>query len=439
MPSAPYAPRIVDAQLREAAVHFPAVSIEGARGVGKTRTAKELAARWVEFDRPEQREEFLALADRLPQAIGPLLLDEWQRAPETWDLVRRAVDEGASPGTFLLTGSVNRVGASIHSGAGRIVNLQMRPMSLAERTGIAPTVSLSELLTSDVGMAPLASPDTGIEIHGDTQFGIADYVEELLSSGFPGARALAPHMRQEFLRSYLEQIIQRDLQEGPRRRPASVRQWLRRYASQTAQTTPLTRLLDPAEPADAALPSRATGAIYHSLLESLWVIDELPGWSPARNELKKAAQATKHHLVDPGLAAVLMNVTASRLLDFGEPVRHRELRTTSHPGKSLGALLESLAVQSIRTYAQAVGATVSHLRTRDGREVDVIVEGSDGRVVAFDVKTSAHARTRDLEHLTWLHGRIGEDLADLMVLTTGATAFRGRDGIARVPMVLLGP
>ena len=103
-------------------------------------------------------------------------------------------------------------------------------------------------------------------------------------------------------------------------------------------------------------------------------------------------------------------------------------------------MFESLVTLSVRVYAQAAEATVSHLRTRDGaHEIDLIVQRADHRVVAIEVKLSPSVTDADIRHLKWLQDRIGEDLLDAVVVTTGANAYRRPDGIAVVPAALLGP
>lgn len=101
---------------------------------------------------------------------------------------------------------------------------------------------------------------------------------------------------------------------------------------------------------------------------------------------------------------------------------------------------ESLVTLSIRTYAQAAEATVKHLCTAGGHhEIDLIVERDDGRVVAVEVKLARDAKDRDTTHLRWLADRIGDDLLDAVIVTTGAEAYRRPDGIGVVPAALLGP
>jgi predicted AAA+ superfamily ATPase len=109
-------------------------------------------------------------------------------------------------------------------------------------------------------------------------------------------------------------------------------------------------------------------------------------------------------------------------------------------GTLLGALFESLVTLSMRAYAQAAEASVKHLRTAGGRhEVDLIVERPDGRVVAVEVKLARNVKDRDGDHLRWLAARIGGDLLDAVIVTTGPEAYRRSDGIGVVPAALLGP
>ena len=90
--------------------------------------------------------------------------------------------------------------------------------------------------------------------------------------------------------------------------------------------------------------------------------------------------------------------------------------------------------------AQGAEARVSHLRTHRGeREIDLIVEGAGGRVLALEVKLASTVNDHDVRHLRWLRDQIGDDLADAAVITTGQHAYRRTDGIAVIPAALIGP
>jgi uncharacterized protein len=421
----PYRRRVVDDELDELLESLPAISIEGAKGVGKTRTASQRTGTIFSLDDPGQ----LAIArgdpTRMVSTQGPLLLDEWQRFPEIWDLVRRAVDKGAPPGKFLLAGSSSPAGLGTHSGAGRIVSLRMRPLALAEREGFSPTVSLKELLS-----------DSKVRIEGQTPVALNEYTREILTSGFPGFRGYQGRALTSQLEGCLNRIVDRDFPELglETRNPAALRRWMASYAAASSGTASFETIRQAATGKGNPAPARSTVIPYRNVLQRLWILDPLPGWLPTKNRIRRVAQSEKHHLVDPALAAHLLGVDEDALLS-GVDVGPRIPRD----GTLLGALFESLVAQSVRVYAHASGARTYHLRTREGREVDLIVELPNGRTLALEVKLSRNVEAGDLKHLHWLKEQMGDDLLDAAVITTGTEAYRREDGIAVIPAALLGP
>jgi predicted AAA+ superfamily ATPase len=174
---------------------------------------------------------------------------------------------------------------------------------------------------------------------------------------------------------------------------------------------------------------------YREALQKLWILDPVPAWIPSRNYFSRLAHPEKHQLTDPALGAALLGVTEESLLrgDEGAVSMPRD-------GTLLGQLFESLVVQSLRVYAQAAEGEVKHLRTKGGRqEIDVIVERHDRRVLAIEVKLGGAVSDTDVRHLHWLGDKLGPDLLDAVVVTSGPSAYRRQDGIAVVPAALLGP
>ena len=421
-----YRPRIVDAELSALLADLPAVSIEGAKGVGKTETARRRAATCRELDRPGAFDVIQADPDRLVRGAEPILIDEWQRYPPSWDLVRRAVDAERRPGRFILTGSASDDMAGTHSGAGRIVTVRMRPLSLAERGVDMPSVSLAALLT---GARPAISGHTGVTLER--------YVEEILASGFPGMRGGSGRARRAELDGYIDRIVDRELPEqGVRtRNPAMLRRWLRACAAATATTASYDRIRDASTAGEGDKPARSTMRPYRDTLERLRILDPVLPWLPGGGQLPRLNVASKHHLVDPALAARMLGVDAGALLEPAPVVP-----AIRHNGTLLGALFESLVTQSLRVYAQAAEAAMNHLRTWGGElEVDLVVVRGDQRVVAVEVKLAAAVGDRDVHALCRLRDRIGPQLLDAAIVTTGADAYRRRDGIAVIPACLLGP
>lgn len=424
----PYRRRIVDDALDELLPELAAIALEGAKAVGKTATAAQRARTFIDLSDPATRQIAEANPDFIKQGQTPVLIDEWQLEPSLWDRVRRAVDADSSGGQFLLTGSAGiPVGVPIHSGAGRIVSLRMRPMAFAERGVCEPSVSMRSILEGD-------EPAIG----GRSEVTLSGYVDEILRSGFPGIRDLVPRARDLQLDSYVARLVDHELAEnGIRvRRPAALRAWLAGYAAATSTDASYTAILDAATAGAADKPVRQTADIYRQSLERLFLLDPLPAWTPSLSPLRRLTHTPKHHLVDPALAARIVGVSGEGLLR-GEGVR---VRTRPDAGTWLGALFESLVVQSLRIYAEAAGASVGHLRTKStDHEVDLIVERRDRSIVGIEIKLSASVDDRDVKHLHWLRGQMPDRVIDTVVITTGERAYRRGDGVAVIPLALLAP
>lgn len=425
-PSPAYESRIIDAELDELLEQLQALVIEGPKGVGKTATAARRARTTFRLDDPGQRALVLADTSVILTAAPPVLLDEWQYAPSVWDVVRRAVDDDATPNHFLLAGSAVATNAPMHSGAGRIPSVRMRPMALSERGLGAPTVSLRALLDGD-------RP----KVSGTTEMNVAGYTREIMRSGFPRIRASGGRASKTQLNGYVERVVDRDFAEQGHvvRKPDTLRRWLCAFAAATSTPTTLEKIRDAAGRTGSA-PTRATVDSYCETLRRLWILDEVPGWSPSRNRLGRLGLLPKHHLADPALAAALLDVDERALLAgivAGPGI--------AHEGALFGQLFESLVTLSVRVYAQAAEADLFHFREKDGRhEIDLILEGRDGRILAIEVKLNPATSDDDVAHLHWLERKLGrEQIADLVVINTGRYAYRRQDGVAVVPAALLGP
>jgi len=423
---APYQRRVLDDEIDELFADLSAIAIEGPKGVGKTRTALQRAKTAHRLDDPAELAVAQADPARLLEGERPVLIDEWQRLPEVWDIVRRAVDDGAAPGSFLLTGSAVPDPPPSHSGAARIVTVRMRPLALSERLQTA-SVSLAELLSGK------RTPVTGT-----TNFALTDYADEVLASGLPGLRSLSDRSRRRQLDGYVDRIVDRDIPADAGvviRNPAALRRWMAAYAAASSTTASFETVRDAASAGNEHKPSKNATQAYRDALARVWVLDEVPAWIPSNNHLSELGHAPKHQLTDPALAAQLLGVQPSTLLagQSSGPAVARD-------GILLGALFESLATLSVRVYAAHSEARVKHLRTARGRqEIDLIVERADGSVVAIEVKLARTVSTKDTKHLTWLKQKLGDRVLDQVILTTGPTAYRREDGIAIVPLALLGP
>lgn len=403
-----YLTRHADDRLSRLLQVHPALLIEGVRGVGKTSTATRLAASTLRLDHPPTAQ----MVSNDPQAAcatlpTPVLIDEWQRVPTVWDSVRRMIDEDRSPGRFILSGSSRAaVTADIHAGAGRMLAVRLRPMTLSERRGIAPAVSLKDLATDGIDAVRGAK----------SAFTPAEQLAPTVQSGLPGYLGMEPLDHQESLRSYLDLAISRDLAEltSIARNTSKLRRYVRSYAAAVGTNA------ESAAIHTAADVSKATGETYHDLLDRLGLIEELPGWS--HNRLKRLTKRPKRHMIDPAFATADHHDTAASL-------NERRPR--------LGELFESVVACQIRATAEALGLgwRFGHLRSAGGsREIDLVTDLPDGTVIAMEAKLSETVTIADARHLVSLRDRLGDAFRAGLLIHPGTTAFRIDDRIAAVPL-----
>ncbi len=389
----------------------PACLVEGIRGVGKTSSAQRLASSSLRLDDPPTA---AAVAGDPEAAFGPLpppvLIDEWQRVPTVWDAVRRAIDHDRTPGSFVLSGSSRAaLSADVHTGAGRILPVRLRPMTLCERRGEVPEVRLADLAEFGIdAVRGIRSP-----------LAPAAQVDAITESGLPGYLGLEPLDHQDALRSYLDLAVARDLTEiaSAQRDITKLRNYVRAYSATVGTTA------EHAAIHNAAGVSKATGESYHDLLTRLGLVEELPGWS--HNRLKRLTRRPKRHLVDPALAAADHHDTASTLAQRSDRSGH---------------LFESAVVCHIRAAADALGLgwRFSHLRTAGGdQEIDLITDLPSGDVLAFEAKLSRTVTAADARHLITLKERLGTSFRAGLVVSPGETAYRLDDRIAAVPLAAL--
>lgn len=413
-----YLPRYIDSIMSDMLGELPAIAIDGPKSVGKTETAKGHVDTVLRLDSADVRSALdLNLTGMLQQAPR-VCVDEWQYYPPVWNGVRRLIDDKTDT-TFVLTGSATpRAAVDTHSGAGRIVSTRMRPLSLSERASSRPTIFLKDLLSGQA------------DITGTTDCNIDDYAQEICGSGFPHVTTLSPRARTMALEGYVRATIDRDILELGHgvRQPGLLRGWMSAYASCTSTTTSYTKMLDAVTPGESDKPSANTMRVYRELLQRLWIIDPVPSWTPTMTPLARMTGAPKHQLCDPGLAAHLMGITPKKL-------------TSGAPGTAelAGALFEALATLTVRAAAEVEMARVSHLRTRNGdKEIDLIVERFDGSVLAIEVKLARTIEDHHVSHLHWLNKIMGDRLIDRIIINAGSYAYRRRDGIAVIPLEMLG-
>ncbi len=396
-----------------------AVVIEGPKACGKTETARRVAASEVLLDLDPDAIEAASVDPRLIlDGATPRLIDEWQRQPRVWDAVRRAVDDRGSAAQFILTGSATPLDeASRHSGAGRMAIVQMRPLTLYEQEISSGEISLADLLE---GREPTP---------GKTSLRLTDYAERISIGGWPTLLDADRRDAAQFIDGYLTMIVERDVDtvSGAHRDPRRLRRFLHAYAQLTAHPAALSTIVSRAAGQDDhESPSRWAAAPYLDALRRLMIVDEVDAWSPELRSRTRLMSTPKRHLVDPSLAAALLQSDPDRLL--------AELQT-------LGFLFESLATRDLRVYAAANDASLFHYRERGGElEVDLIVERRDGAWIGVEVKLGGEQIDRAAGALLRLAtARVQRPPAALVIVTATEYSYTRPDGVLVAPLSLIGP
>jgi uncharacterized protein len=409
---AAYRPRLADRRLAQLLGTFSAVLINGPRAVGKTTTARQVAASVVRLDDPREAAAFEADAGAaLRLQREPVLLDEWQEVPALLGAVKRAVDDDPRPGRFILTGSVRgEVEQRVWPGTGRLLRMAMYGLTHAELKGAADDRRPGFL--EQLALADLAAISTPAE-----QPDLVGYVALAVRGGFPDVvlRQLDARERNAWLDSYVGNLLTRDaLAVDPRRDARKMRAYFEALALSTGGM-PQEKTL-----ADAAGIDVKTARSYDKLMEDLFVTEQIPAWST--NRLSRLVHTPKRYIVDSGLAARAARVTEEAILRDGD---------------LLGRTIDSFAVAQLRPEMAASPDRyrAHHLRTQGGRqEVDLVVELDSDRILALEFKATAAPSGHDARHLIWLRDELGERFVAGAVMHTGPRVFQLAERILAVPL-----
>jgi uncharacterized protein len=418
MKATDYLPRICDKELQLALASSGAVLIEGPKWCGKTSTASHAARSIIYLQDPDQSRSYLAMADAKPSLLlkgeTPRLIDEWQMAPVLWDAVRFEVDQRADPGQFILTGSaVPSDNSTSHTGTGRISRLKMRPMSLFESGESTGTISLHDLFSG-----------TQEETGQVSNLSIEQLAFLVCRGGWPASIGKQEKSALKMAIDYVEAIIHQDVSQvdGIEKNPERVRLLLRSLARNLATTASYSTIQQDIEATDLSISDKTIGN-YINALRRIFVIEDLPGWSPSLRSKTAIRTTEKRHFVDPSIATAVMRLNPDGVLaDF----------------EYFGFLFESLCCRDVRIYAQANDGDVFHYRDKSGLEADMIIRCRNGKWAAIEVKLGQKQIEEAALHLLALKKRVDQEKmgepAFLMILTGGQFAYRRNDGIWVVPI-----
>ncbi len=417
-----YIPRIVDAAVERYLATMGAVCIEGPKWCGKTWTSSYHSNSEFLVGNPDNNFQNRALAEMSPALVlegeTPRLIDEWQEVPPLWDAVRYTVDQRGKKGQFILTGSATpkRKGV-LHSGAGRIGKLRMRPMSLYESGDSSGKVSLHELcegklipaITGEVDLRTLAR----LTVRG----------------GWPGNLDIDDADISLLPSEYLDAVIDDDVNrvDETRRDSRKVRLLLRSLARNESTTATNRTLKNDIKEIDDEDIDVETVATYLDIFNRLFLTDNQQPYSTKLRSSVRVKQAEKRHFCDPSLACALLKVTPERLIG--------DLAT-------FGFLFEALCERDLKIYAESFGATLYHYQDYAGNEIDAIIELPDGSWCGIEIKLGANKIEEAAKNLIHIRDEIVKDegkAPSALIVLCGLSnaAYQRPDGVYVVPLTAL--
>lgn len=389
--------------------------IVGPRQCGKSTLAEVIAherdARQVTLDDAGRRAA--ANADPtgfIEQLELPVVIDEFQKAPELLPAIKSRVDRARAggrraAGMFLLTGSANvwatlRVSESL---AGRAERVQLWPLSQGEILGRRETF-IDGLLTGNVPRIIAAAS------------GRAAITPAVLCGGYP--EMLARHdgrRRARWIENYIQMILERDVRDLT----TKAQQLDELPHLLAAAAARVAGLLEISELARDTKLGRDTTSRYLTLLELLFLLRRVPAWS--RNIGQRLIKAPKLWLPDSGLVSHLVGYDERRFEDDDTALA--------------GAMFENFIAAEIIKQASWSHTDVGlyHFRTAGGREIDLVIEARDGTVAGIESKLSATIRDRDFSGLRHLRDKLGDRFQAGVVVHTGPETLPFGDRLWAIP------
>ena len=417
-----YRPRLIDNIIDSYLEAFGAVCVEGPKWCGKTWTSSYHCKSEIMLGNPDGNFQNRQLAQMSPSLVlegeTPRLIDEWQEVPPLWDAVRYKVDQSGNKGQFILTGSAtpNHKGI-LHSGAGRIAKLRMRPMSLFESGNSSGDISLKDICEGRI------EP----KISGEVD--LRKLIDFIIRGGWPANQETtlkqAAYLPIQYIRAVLDDDVYRI--DNVKRDKHKMELLLRSLARNEATTVTNKKLKNDIKEIDDEDIDVETVSAYLDVFQRLFLTDNQKPFEAKLRSSIRIKQAEKRHLSDPSLAAALLNATPEMLLN--------DLNT-------LGFLFEALCERDLKIYAESFDAELYHYQDYNNNEMDAVIAMPDGKWCGFEIKLGANQIDMAAENLIKIKNEIkasGGIAPDSLCVICGLSnaAYQRPDGVFVVPITAL--
>lgn len=404
------------------------VVVTGPKFCGKSTMCEEFAKSVTALKTTNSIE--LAKADPKSTLIGanPHLIDEWQKAPEIWNVIKDDLDSDYQFGKYILTGSTTPIEPSKiqNSAAGRITPMMLKPFTLFESKESSGVVSLSGLFNKEYSFTTVYDNQNLISL-SDIAFYICrggwpiavkakkEYAINVTNNYYNGLFTIEDESDEfaEFLKNKNVDLLKLVL-----------RTLARNISTQAKNTSMISDIIASGE---RSVLDDDTFISYKKTLENLFVVYDMPAWNLNLRTSVAVRTAPTHHFVDTSIATSALGIKPADLMN--------DL-------KSFGFFFEDFAVRDLSVYAESLGAELKHYRDSSGLEVDAIVKLPNGEYGAVEIKIASEKNISEgISSLNSFSKKMKENELKLpsfrMILTSHGSCRKTGDNIYIVPINLL--
>lgn len=420
-----YYKRLIETQIESKLKSSGAVLVAGPKFCGKTTTCMLYQKSFIKLNTTQT----INIAKLNPKGVligeKPRLIDEWQAVPDIWNQVKDALDFEYSFGQYILTGSSTPADKTQihHSGAGRIVPLKMRPMSLYESEESKEIVSLSALFEN---------PDAEFfDLNDD--YTLADTAYLLCRGGWPISVQDDKDLGLEITRNYYDSLFvfeNSDNEKFRNKKPEVFKMIMRSLARNISTEAPDTTIIADVRVSNSRTMDPKTFDEYMDALKDLFIVENISAWCPNIRSRTSIRSSETRHFVDTSIATRALNISPADLM--------RDLN-------SFGLFFEDFAVRDLSIYTSLLGGEVKHYRDNAGLECDAVIHLPNGKWAAIEIKLGGDQLIQaGAETLTALGKKLAEKSNEpsptfKMILTATGSLYRRPDGIYVVPINCLKP
>ena len=414
-----YVEKLIEKKLKSSG----AVLVAGPKFCGKTTTCSLFAKSIYRINTKS-----IVTTTRMNPKIAligdtPHMVDEWQKVPDTWNYIKEDLDIDYQFGKYILTGSSTPADKTEiqHDGAGRIVTLKMRTMSLFESLESNGMISLRELFENK---------DLNV-VSANEKITLEDIAFLICRGGWPLSLMGDKDVALDITKNYYDGLFtfeDSDNEKFRNKKPEVLRMIIRSYARNISTEASLKSIINDVKQSNERTMDEKTFNEYLEALKDLYIIEDMEAWNPNIRSKTSIVSTPTRHFVDTSIACQSLSISPNDLLN---------------DIKSFGLFFEDFDVRDLRVYASVLDGDIRHYRDNAGLECDAIIHLNNGKWGAIEIKLGGNELIDyGAKRLNTLKNKLFEKSntqapSFMMILTAYGPCYKRNDGIYVVPINML--